>query len=83
MALAAKFEQAKPARKGPPCTVGLLLDFMTKDDREALIAALADDSIESRTIWRVLIDEGHEISDTPINRHRRGLCQCSRKDLQN
>jgi hypothetical protein len=30
-----------------------------------------------------LIDEGHEISDTPINRHRRGLCQCSRKDLPN
>jgi hypothetical protein len=82
MALAAKFTQAKAARKGPPCTVGLLLSFMTGDDRAALEAALADESIESRTIWRVLVEEGHEISDTPIARHRRGMCLCSRKDLQ-
>ena len=82
MALAAKFTQAKTARKGPPCTVGLLLSFMTGDDRAALEAALGDESIESRTIWRVLVEEGHEISDTPIARHRRGMCLCSRKDLQ-
>lgn len=82
MALSAKFTQAKTSRKGPPCTVGLLLEFMSDDDRTALVAALADPSIESRTIWRVLIDEGHEISDTPIGRHRNGVCQCSRRDLQ-
>lgn len=70
MALAAKFTQAKTSRKGPPCSVGLLLAFMSKDDRAALVAALADPSIESRTIWRVLVEEGHEISDTPIARHR-------------
>ena len=82
MALDAKFTQAKTARKGPPCTVGLLMDFMTEDDRAALVAALADPAIESRTIWRVLVEEGHEISDTPIGRHRRGMCLCSRKDSQ-
>jgi hypothetical protein len=81
VALGDKFTQAKTTRKGPPCSVGVLLSSMTKDDREALIAALADPSIESRTIWRVLIDEGHEISDTPIGRHRNGVCQCSRQDL--
>ena len=83
MPLAEKFIQAKTPRKGPPCTVGLLLQFMTEDDKAALIAALADPSIESRTIWRVLVEEGHEISDTPIARHRRGMCLCSRKDLTN
>lgn len=82
MALAAKFTQAKTARKGPPCSMGLLLSFMTEVDRAALQAALADPSIESRTIWRVLVEEGHEISDTPIGRHRNGVCQCSRKDSQ-
>jgi hypothetical protein len=83
MPLADKFTQAKTARKGPPCTVGLLLSFMSKDDHAALVAALADPSIESRTIWRVLVEEGHEISDTPIGRHRKGMCLCSRKDSQN
>ena len=83
MALAQKFTQAKTAQKGPPCTVGLLLKFMTADDRAALIAALDDPSIQSRTIWRVLVEEGHEISDTPISRHRRGMCLCSRKDSKN
>ena len=83
MALSAKFTQAKTARKGPPCTVGLLLKFMSKDDRAALIAALNTPTIQSRTIWRVLVEEGHEISDTPIGRHRRGMCQCSRNDSLN
>ena len=83
MKLAHKFTQAKTAQKGPPCTVGLLLAFMTADDRAALIAALDDPSIQSRTIWRVLVEEGHEISDTPIGRHRRGMCLCSRKDSLN
>ena len=83
MALAAKFTQAKTARKGPPCTVGSLLKFMSADDRAALIAALNTPTIQSRTIWRVLVEEGHDISDTPIGRHRRGMCQCSHNDSKN
>jgi len=77
-----RFATAKPARKGPTCSVKLLLASMDEHERDTLIAAFDDETIQSRTIWRVLIDEGYEISDSPIGRHRRGLCLCSRKDLQ-
>lgn len=82
MALTDKFTRAKTARKGPPCTVGALLSFMTDEDRDAVNQAFNNPMVTSRTIWRVLVEEGHEISDTPIARHRKGMCLCSRKDLQ-
>jgi hypothetical protein len=82
VALADRFANAKPARKGPDCSIKTLLAGMDGADREALQAALDDESIQSRIIWRVLIDEGYEVSDAPIARHRRGLCLCSRSDLQ-
>jgi hypothetical protein len=82
VALADRFASYKPAPKGPACSIGSLLAGMDADDKVALQQALDDTSIQSRTIWRVLIDEGYEISDAPIARHRRGLCLCSRKDSQ-
>jgi len=82
VALADRFASYKPALKGPACSIGSLLAGMDADDKVALQRALDDESIQSRTIWRVLVDEGYEVSDSPIGRHRRGLCQCSRSDLQ-
>ena len=82
MPLADKFMQAKTVRKGPLCTVGAMLSSMTPEDRDAVNQALNTPMVTSRTIWRVLVEEGYNISDTPIARHRRGMCLCSRKDLQ-
>ena len=83
MSLADRLQHAKAERKGPRCSVAKLMDRMPAQDREALQAALDDDQLEARAIWRALLAEGYDITDQPLGRHRRGICQCSRIDSQN
>ena len=82
MSLAQRLATVSAERKGPPCTVRVLLDGMEHDDATALLDAMADPAVQSRAIWRALVAEGYEISDSPVARHRKGLCLCSRNALQ-
>lgn len=74
MTLAAALEQAKPTRKGPRCTMCDLVDRLDKRDRDALLAALADESFTHAAISRALRAEGHPIASLTVARHRKGEC---------
>lgn len=58
------------------CTVKMLLDSMSTEDRADLETALEDVMIQSTIIARVLERNGHKIKATAIGRHRRGACAC-------
>jgi hypothetical protein len=64
------------AKKGPPCSVGVIIEQLSPDDVAALNAALSDHAITGRAITAALTSEGHKVRDHAVNRHRRGLCMC-------
>lgn len=65
-------------KKGPSCSVGVLISRIPADDRTTLAEWFADDDKFSTDITDVLNDE-YDVSLQPftVNRHRRGRCQCS------
>lgn len=72
MSLRERLEAAKPNRR-VRCSVCLLLLDLSKDDREALTAAINGD-LEGSVITKVLQDEGFPIKAHALRRHRRGEC---------
>lgn len=68
-------DQRRP-RKGPPCSISLIVAALGDDDRRALLDALDDPSVSSSTIWRALRANGIEVALTTIQRHRRKECLC-------
>lgn len=78
MSLAAvKAAGPTPARKGSPCTVGVLLLALPETEAEALTGLLDDPLWQSEQIAKTLQAEvGSTIAGTTIARHRRGGCKC-------
>jgi hypothetical protein len=65
-------------RKGPPCSVGLLLSLLDPDEAEALEGWLRG-PMESVEIAERVMSEGYaDIAGTTFARHRRGICLCGR-----
>jgi hypothetical protein len=67
------------------CKVGSLLvsPNIPEQDRENLKKVLEVDQlnpnrIQNNTIARILREEGYDISDSSVDRHRRNDCPCSR-----
>jgi len=76
MSLAAALSrESAPARRGSPCTVGLLLADLSDDDARELRGALAS-GMQHAAIVRALTSEGHKFIASTIARHRRGECAC-------
>lgn len=69
-------------RKGPRCTVGVLLDSLNNQDKEALVAALANKQVSGASLSVLLNDYGFSIGAFTINNHRRSAtgtgCACNR-----
>ena len=64
-------------RRGPQCTVSVILDKLAKPDREELAAVLADHAVSSQIVAQgVLAAFSLKISQHTIGRHRRGDCLC-------
>ena len=63
-------------KKGPPCSVALLLSELKGDDRQAVIEALGDPKVPATAIDRALLKEGHRVGSNSLQRHRRGECSC-------
>jgi hypothetical protein len=63
-------------RKGPPCTISVILAELDKDDRTALIEALTNPLVAHTTIFRVLNHNGFRVNLHTVQRHRRGECLC-------
>ena len=66
-------------RKGPGCSVGLLLAQLPDSERAALLAMLADPDWNAEAIAdRVSAEEDIHVTiqGQTIARHRRGRCSC-------
>jgi hypothetical protein len=70
-----KMQSFKP--RGAKCTAGLVSRVLEGKDREALLEALADKTIDASTISVWLDRKGHEVRRHTVARHRRGECVCS------
>lgn len=78
MSLAAALAAQPAARRGTPCTVGVVLDGLDQDDRAAAIQALADRTRTATSIAEALTSIGHPVAKQTVQRHRRGECRCDR-----
>ena len=76
MALADALAQVLATRPGPRCNVAKLLDGIPADERPDYVAALADENLSAVTICKAFGMEGHAITRSPVERHRRGECAC-------
>jgi hypothetical protein len=71
-----QLQAQRSAKKGPPCTISVILSELDKDDRSALVAALTDKTVEHTAIYKVLTRNGFRVSIHTVQRHRRGECLC-------
>lgn len=76
MALADALATVLATKPGPVCTVGRMISKLDPTERPDYEAALADGDISAATICKAFALEGHPISRSPIERHRRGGCAC-------
>ena len=64
-------------RKGPRCSIGILMAGMSRDDRAALNSAFDDPEWTSTSIGKMLDEHaGFKCSPHTVQRHRRGECTC-------
>lgn len=83
MSLSDKLKSAQNKAKIQSCLVGELIagDKLSKSDKENLISILdvPQDNparVPNTQLGRILREEGHNISNSSIDRHRRGDCCC-------
>lgn len=76
MSLRDQIHAESTIKKGPTCSVSLLLNDLSAEDRAALVDALADPKVPGTAIERALLKEGHRMAAYNLQRHRRGLCSC-------
>lgn len=67
-------------RNGPLCGVRSALLAMEPAQKKELAEALDDFSIHATMIAKVLAEDGLQLSQGAIQRHRRGVCQCWKFD---
>lgn len=68
--------KADEIKKGPPCSLEVVLREMKNPDREDLLEAMKDPTIMATTISRVLARRGVKVGPQAIRRHRNGECRC-------
>lgn len=76
--LLARITEAAGTQRGPRCTVAVVLAKLDGSDRTDLEHALENRDVTASAIFRVLREDGHNIGDQAIGRHRRGECACGR-----
>ena len=85
MSLSDKLNNASKASSTRLCKIGAILqsESVSKEDRENLKAVLdapelSQDRIPNVQIGRILREEGYDISNSAVDRHRRRECPCTR-----
>jgi hypothetical protein len=83
MSLAERLSQSSGIGSGLPCKVGSLLtsDQLSKEDKAKLAEVLevpygASGRLPNTTIAAALRDEGLDVGDAAVTKHRRGACRC-------
>ena len=67
---------SKPQPRIGYCKVADILSGLSDSDKEILTGALADFNWPAKALSKGLKDQGLQISDTTILRHRRRECPC-------
>lgn len=65
-------------RKGPRCTMHLVLEQLDADQAKLVQLAMANQHASSAAISAALRDMGHYVKAPTLHRHRRGECACPR-----
>lgn len=81
MSLAKRLAETKPLRTGRPCSVGVLLSSLNKEDAQALLDVLAvpkgdPNRLSAHHLSNILREEGHHIPHKSLELHRKGACRC-------
>lgn len=86
MSLSDRLENASANSKSSVCKIGKLLNSeqLSKKDKDYLSAVLEvpdtdPNRVTNSSLARVLREEGFDISDSSVDRHRRKDCACYRK----
>ncbi len=86
MSLSEKLLEATKKASASTCKLGTLLqgDILSTKEKEQLSQILAVPENDPRrvpntAVAKVLRDEGYDISNSSVDRHRRGDCSCNRK----
>ena len=69
------------SRAGLPCPLGKLITELPEEDSKALVDALNAETtsegwLSSSMIVGALRDEGYNVGQTAVQRHRRQMCRC-------
>lgn len=75
MSLADRFSSYKAPSPGPKCVTCHLVASLPKADAAALQKALDDPSVSNAAISEILRSEDHQVAETSVRRHRRGMCR--------
>jgi hypothetical protein len=85
MSLSEKLSAANTTHIVRLCKIGTLLtgNILPEQDRTNLKTVIDVEEgnptrINNSTIGRILREEGHDISNSAVDRHRRGECPCKR-----
>lgn len=65
-----------PPSRRRECGAAKVIQALPKDDRDAVVKALADPRFTAPTLVEALRAEGHEVSVWMLSNHRRGGCSC-------
>ena len=83
MSLAERLSQSAAVGAGLPCKIGSLLtgSQLSKEDKAKLAEVLevpygAQGRLPNTAIAAALRDEGFDIGDAAVTKHRRGGCRC-------
>lgn len=74
MSLSKRIAEYEPPRIGGRCRTCAALSEASPEDRAALEAALADPRYSNAGLSRILKEEGFQIQESTVRRHRRGEC---------
>jgi len=83
MSLAERLAQSTGIGAGLPCKIGSLLttDQLSKEDKEKLAEVLempygVPGRLPNTSIAAALREEGFDVGDASVTKHRRGACRC-------
>lgn len=63
-------------RKGPECSISIMLRQMDDETAALAIAAMSNPYAGSTSIVDAITERGHKVSRAAMQRHRRGECRC-------
>lgn len=83
MSLVDKLATTIPLGAGLPCKIGSLLNGsqLSDEERKKLIEVMevpfgTPGRLPNTTIAKALREEGYDVGDAAVNKHRRGACRC-------